>query len=144
MKEKLNTVLNVLRTLMMFVVMLAIVVLTIVTIIDNSDSGREEDEDYGSGKSRVLAVEISNSFYEDDLSDSTQIRNALKSGGMMRLNMDELSTEFTKNIERYAAQTEGGNYWVLGAILNYVASEGWELVSTPTSGLSNIYYFVNK
>ena len=92
--------------------------------------------------SQVLVVEI-NGEESESYSDEIQIRRALKNGGMIILNnvnMDD--DEFKMKIQDYGADDSKGNYWVLGAILNYIANEGWELVHAPSSGLSNTYYFV--
>ena len=93
---------------------------------------------------RVLLVEIDSDLERDDLSDYTQIQNALKDGGTMRLNPNNLDKTLDSKIDYYAATDSNGQFWVLGALLNYIASEGWELVQAPTTGLATNYYFIRK
>ena len=91
---------------------------------------------------RVLVVEINNSLSEEDVSDNTQRKNALANGGMIRLNSENLDSSFKIALEPYAAQNASGYYWVLGSSLNYISSEGWQLVQGPSSGLSNMFFFI--
>ena len=72
----------------------------------------------------------------------TQIDNALKNGGMIVLNTQNLNSGFETLISLYGAADASGSYYTYGAVLNYIASWGWELVQAPTSGLSDYYYFV--
>lgn len=93
---------------------------------------------------RVLVIEIDEDLKSDEISDETQVKNALKNGGMIRLKSSDLSKTLKLNLDKYAAANEDGTYWVFGALLNYIASEGWELVQAPSSGLSQSYYFRKK
>lgn len=93
---------------------------------------------------RVLVVQIDDDLKSDDLSDDVQIKNALKNGGMIRMKTIDIDRSLKQKIDRYAATGSDGNYWVIGALLNYLASEGWELTQAPTTGLSPMYYFRKK
>ena len=88
---------------------------------------------------RVLVVYINND--SSDQSDMTQIKNAFNNGGMIKLDPNNISTELKWQMESYGASDSDGMYWVTGAVLNYVASRGWNLVQAPTTGLVNCYYF---
>lgn len=90
---------------------------------------------------RVLVVEINEDLSKSELSDSKQINEALKNGGMIRLKASDLESGLKDKMNRYAAPNSSSQYWVLGALLNYLASEGWELTQAPTTGLSQMYYF---
>ena len=99
-------------------------------------------ETKGKSQRRVLFVEIDSDISKDKISDSTQIKNAIENGGMMRVEPSAVDPYLDKKIGDFAALDADGNYWVTGAILNYLASEGWELVQGPSSGLAMDYYFV--
>ena len=91
---------------------------------------------------RVLVVEINNDLSESEKSDNKQINEALANGGMIRISTNNINSTLKSKIERYGATNSGGSYWVLGALLNYIASEGWTFVQGPSSGLSQNYYFI--
>lgn len=80
---------------------------------------------------------------DDDLSDTTQIRNALADGGMISVKIDNdwLRTNFGAEYTHYGASNADGYHYTLGALLNYIASQGWTLVQAPSSGLSEYFYF---
>ncbi len=98
--------------------------------------------EYYDSSNRVLIVEIDDDIAVSDLSDSTQINKALSNGGMIRLSNSSIEDSLSYKIERYAASDSSGSYWVLGALLNYISSEGWRFVQAPQSGLNDKYYFV--
>ncbi len=89
---------------------------------------------------RVLVVYM-NSDSSTDQSDMTQIKNAFNNGGMIKLDPNDISTELKLQMESYGAADADGMYWVTGAVLNYIASRGWNLVQAPTTGLVSTYYF---
>ena len=95
---------------------------------------------------RILTVFIINDdddeTEENDVSDITQISNALQNGGGVHINIGNMDSDFKETISSYAAYDADGRYYVLGAVLNYIASKGWELVQGPSTGLSSIYYFI--
>lgn len=93
---------------------------------------------------RVLVVQIDDDLKASELSDDEQIKNALKNGGMIRIKISDMDSSLKQKIERYAAIGSDRNYWVIGALLNYLASEGWELTQAPTTGLTQMYYFRKK
>ena len=96
-------------------------------------------------KNQVLVVWVETDENSGTLSDYTQIQNALRKGGMIHISLTQItssSSSLSIEIQSYGAANDAGNYYVLGAFLNYVASKGWELVQSPSSGLSNHYYFV--
>jgi hypothetical protein len=89
---------------------------------------------------RVLVVYM-NSDSSTNQSDMTQIKNAFNNGGMIKLDPNDISTDLKLQMESYGAADADGMYWVTGAVLNYIASRGWNLVQAPTTGLVNCYYF---
>lgn len=96
--------------------------------------------------SSVLIVRIKSEESDDsDCSDARQVENAITSGGMIQL---KLSGDFLKEAMgsdlygNYGAANSKGYYYILGAVLNYVASRGWTLIQGPSSGLANVYYFI--
>ncbi len=99
---------------------------------------------------RVLIVRTvwNSEDYYGDYSDWTMISNALDDGGMIVLNRDELvqnndgtfsvpTIMLRERMSVWGASDVYGSYYVDGALLNYIASEGWELVSTE----GQYYYF---
>ena len=87
----------------------------------------------------IVSEEISSS--DDDLSDSTQIDNALKDGGMIRIytSNEWLDENFPSAYKSYGAGNEEGYFWTRGGYLNYIASRGWIL----TEVVGTTYYFVS-
>lgn len=95
---------------------------------------------------RVLVLTVLNDSKDkdSDFSDSVQIKNALNNGGLIRVDLseDNLFQSFDRRtIQTYAALDENGSYWPLGALLNYIASNGWTLVEAPDNVILT-YYFV--
>ena len=93
---------------------------------------------------KILIIDVlRDTVNEDSLSDSTQVRNALEDGGMIRIKIDNdwLDDVFGSAYSRYGASDSEGYHYTLGALLNYVASQGWTFVQAPSSGLSTSYYF---
>ena len=93
---------------------------------------------------KILIIDVlRDTVNEDSLSDSTQVRNALEDGGMIRIKIDNdwLDDAFGSTYSRYGASDSEGYHYTLGALLNYVASQGWTFVQAPSSGLSTSYYF---
>lgn len=82
------------------------------------------------------------SYSNQDLSDSTQINNALNDGGMIyiRLDNDWLDENFPSAYKSYGAGNEEGRFWTRGGYLNYIASRGWILTEVEGS----TYYFVSN
>ncbi len=93
---------------------------------------------------KILTVSIINDDNKevDEISDITQIINALQNGGAMYLNIENMDSDFKEIISSYGACNADGMYYVQGALLNYIASKGWELVQGPSTGLSSTYYFI--
>ena len=99
-----------------------------------------ESREYGhtiNGNLLIVSEDIS---YSDDLSDSTQISNALSEGGMIRISngTDWLDENFPSAYKSYGAGDEEGYFWTRGGYLNYIASKG--LILTEVIGTT--YYFV--
>lgn len=91
---------------------------------------------------RVLLVHILSE--DSEFSDVTQVKNALSNGGMIQLELSVESLEKALGSEQYGvygASNSDGYHYILGALLNYIASRGWSLIQAPTSGLANQYYF---
>lgn len=90
---------------------------------------------------KTLMVLLDDSLTGDELSDSVQISNALENGGLIRISMDEMNENLHNKIGEYGAYDVSGSYYVFGALINYISSEGWKLEQAPSSGLSNYFYF---
>ena len=100
-----------------------------------------ESREYGhttNGKLLIVSEEIGTS---GDLSDSTQINNALSKGGQIRISNsnDWLDENFPSAYKSYGAGDEEGYFWTRGGYLNYIASRGWIL----TEVIGTTYYFVD-
>jgi hypothetical protein len=96
---------------------------------------------------RSLIVNIENTNDLDkDYSDSIQISNAIENGGMIFINLDSnwLDGNFDLMYSAYGATDNDDMFYILGGILNYIASEGWALEKAPTSGLNSSYYFTKE
>ena len=93
---------------------------------------------------RVLIVSLENGLSDSYRSDKTQMKNALEDGGMVRIRPTNEDIIYSVGIDYldYGASDSDGNYWTIGALLNYIASRGWTLVQTPSTGLSSDYYFI--
>ncbi len=92
---------------------------------------------------RVLLVHIVSE--DSEVSDAKQVENALANGGMVQLELSAVSLEKAlrgKPYGAYGASDSDGYHYILGALLNYIASRGWSLIQAPSSGLANQYYFV--
>lgn len=100
-----------------------------------------ESREYGhttNGKLLIVSEEIGTS---GDLSDSTQINNALSKGGQIRISNsnDWLDENFPTAYKSYGAGDEDGYFWTRGGYLNYIASRGWIL----TEVIGTTYYFID-
>lgn len=92
---------------------------------------------------RVLLVHIVSE--DSEYSDATQVKNGLSNGGMIQLELSAEALEKALGSElyrSYGASNSDGYHYILGALLNYIASRGWSLIQAPTSGLAPQYYFV--
>ena len=93
---------------------------------------------------KILIIDVLRDIVsEDSLSDSTQVSNALEDGGMIQIKIDNdwLEDTFGYGYAYYGASDSEGYHYTLGAVMNYVASQGWTFVQAPSSGLSTTYYF---
>lgn len=93
---------------------------------------------------RVLVLSIEDDITQSESSDVTQVINALINGGQIRVGNSNNSFDaaFGSEYQNYGATNIKGSFWTRGAVLNYIASRGWTLVQTPSSRLSDDYYFV--
>ena len=100
-----------------------------------------ESREYGYTTNEKLLIVSEDMSYSDDLSDSTQISNALSDGGMIRISnsTDWLDENFPSAYKSYGAGDEEGYFWTRGGYLNYIASRGWIL----TEVIGTTYYFVD-
>ncbi|MCK9482301.1 MAG: hypothetical protein M0R38_11140 [Bacteroidia bacterium] len=92
---------------------------------------------------RVLMVSLTNNY--DEISDEKQVGNALLNGGMIQLQIDGealLESFGNTNYKQYGASGSSGKFYIMGAMLNYIASRGWTLIQSSTSILNNEYYFI--
>ncbi len=94
----------------------------------------------GSGDNAILIVEVQRSGHEQD---ATLVKNALKKGGVIKISGDTgcvefLSKEVGPNVERYGAMGGDGKYFVMPAIMNWIADKGWRLQQVA----NNDYVFV--
>lgn len=122
-----------------FVRILLIILVGCVGYLVVSRFREKNSSDSIDSSNRVLVVYMDNN--SSDQSDMTQIKNAFNNGGMIKLDPNNISTDLKWQMESYGAADSDGMYWVTGAVLNYVASRGWNLVQAPTTGLTNCYYF---
>lgn len=122
---------------LLFMIAVLLCVLVVFEVNDRYGVVEEVDPVHG-----ALVVGITD-VGDEDLSDSTQIRNAVEDGGMMiiALDGDWLDENFISGYGMYGAVDSDGYYYTLGTVLNFIASEGWELVQGPTSGLADRYLF---
>ena len=100
-----------------------------------------ESREYGhttNGKLLIVSEEIGTS---GDLSDSTQINNALSKEGQIRISNsnDWLDENFPSAYKSYGAGDEEGYFWTRGGYLNYIVSRGWIL----TEVIGTTYYFID-
>ena len=100
-----------------------------------------ESREYGhttNGKLLIVSEGIGTS---GDLSDSTQINNALSKEGQIRISNsnDWLDENFPSAYKSYGAGDEEGYFWTRGGYLNYIASRGWIL----TEVIGTTYYFID-
>ncbi|MBR0318566.1 MAG: hypothetical protein IJQ86_04680 [Spirochaetia bacterium] len=93
---------------------------------------------------RVLLLTMEDNISSKDASDDIQVNNALKNGGTVRVkdSNEGYQKAFGYEYERYGAINSSGTYWTKGAVLNYIASRGWTLIQAPSTGLTDMYYFV--
>ncbi len=87
-------------------------------------------------KSMILIVDATNDD-ESELSDSTQIANAVQSGGMIKISPESewISSHFPPEYIKYGAMNSNGIMWTEGAYLNYIASMGWQLIAVENKVL---------
>lgn len=92
---------------------------------------------------RILMVSFEDLLEDADCSDSTQVENALKSGGQIRIKdtNDGYQHAFGSEYGMYGASDASNMHYTKGAALNYIASKGWVLVQAPTTALGTTYYF---
>ena len=121
----------------LFLITVALGYLTINAYRENNAS------DFVDSTRRVLMVSFVND--SDKVSDEKQVKNALANGGMIQLQIDgtSLKTSFgSDDYKEYGASDYGGSFYIIGAALNYIASRGWALIQSPTTGLTSDYYFI--
>ena len=108
--------------------------------------------------SRVLVVEISASvsqntettgwakLFSGETSDRTQVRNALRNGGLIKLgnSSESYASLLGDDYYDYGARNSDNYFFISGAALNCIASRGWTLVQAPETGTIGFYYFVRK
>ncbi len=106
---------------------------TLYNEFDNREFGHVRD-----GKLLIVSEEQDSAA---DLSDSTQINNALRDGGMIRVSSSNewMDENFPSAYKSYGAGDEEGYFWTRGGYLNYMASRGWIL----TEVVGTTYYFVS-
>ena len=115
------------------------VLLTAFTQISHNSSDKG-----ATASDKILLVEVSGHLEEDDVSDSVQIEAALRNGGQMRVNTSLLDSSYQALMSEYGASDSEGMYWTNGAWLNYIASQGWELVGVPGNAVTGDYCFIKK
>lgn len=121
---------------LLFLIAFALGYLTINVYRENNASDQVDSS------RRVLLVSFVNDY--DKISDETQVKNALANGGMIQLQINgtALKKSFgNDDYKEYGASDYGGSFYIIGAALNYIASRGWALVQSPTTGLMSDYYF---
>lgn len=95
-----------------------------------------------SHKVLVLILDDGSASY----SDSTQFKNALADGGQIIINDSNAETMDEcigfKEWRAYGASNKENYLYLNGALLNYIASRGWNLIQAPSTGISSAYYFI--
>ena len=91
-------------------------------------------------QNRVLIVDIEKD--PDEKSDFFQVKNALKNGGQICFDAEDYEGSLGKDYKAYGASDLNGYYYTRGAVLNYIASCGWTLLQSPSTGITTTYYFV--
>ncbi|MDD7452049.1 MAG: hypothetical protein PUK76_13495 [Treponema sp.] len=93
---------------------------------------------------RILIVSMESNLSDSERSDRTQVRNALDSGGMIRIRLgnDDIEYSMGTSFKAYGADNADGEFWTVGGLLNYIASRGWTLVQAPSSGPTDEFYFI--
>ncbi len=127
--------------------MIIILLLTVITIgivylgIMHSNSKETSQVEYTKDIQQVLCVDM-----EDrdgfEVSDYSQIDDALRYGGQIIVNLNQLDATLQLDTEMYAAVNSEGRYYTEGALLNYIASRGWTLVQHESFG--DMYYFIKS
>lgn len=104
-----------------------------------SDSYRVLD----SNENKMLIVMMENNLSSENRSDKTQVQNALKYGGQIRIGSsnDDFELSIGDAYHAYGASNSKGYYYTNGAVLNYIASKGWTFVQAESSLGSTTYYF---
>lgn len=108
-----------------------------------SDFRSKNSSDTLTSTNRVLTLSIHAN--NENFSDSTQVKNALNNGGMIILK----SLDYTSINEAFrslpwtsfGANNKEGYVFLEGALLNYIASQGWTLIQAPATGLGTMYFF---
>ena len=108
--------------------------------MENEDEIKSKVE-YTKDIQQVLCVDM-----EDrdgfEVSDYSQIDDALRYGGQIIVNLNQLDATLQLDTEMYAAVNSEGRYYTEGALLNYIASRGWTLVQHESFG--DMYYFIKS
>ena len=88
-----------------------------------------ESREYGHTTNEKLLIVSEETGTSADLSDQTQISNALSDGGQIRISNsnDWLDENFPSAYKSYGAGNEEGYFWTRGGYLNYISSRGWIL-----------------
>ena len=102
----------------------------------------QETKSFDSTPKILIVNVLSNMASEESLSDSTQVDNALENGGMIQIKIDNdwLENTLGQSYLYYGAADADGYHYTLGAVMNYIASNGWTFVQY-SSELGGTYYF---
>ena len=78
----------------------------------------------GNNGDKILIVEISKD--KDELSEQAVIKESLKKGGSITINVD-LARKIDKNFdEKYAVMNSAGSFFTRPALLNFIGDNGWK------------------
>lgn len=91
----------------------------------------------------VSIVSESDVDASNNITDETQVRNALKNGGMIIVvnSSEGFKKAFGEYYTSFGAANKDNKVYLVGAAINYIASNGWTLVQGPSSALSTDFYF---
>ena len=136
-----NTIIMKPRNKNVFLIITSIIImclLIIMLIVEVKQYKIVEKKNHPS-KYQTLCISRSTSDLDDDCSDHLQIQNAIADGGQIIINLGKESDAFwwENEVSKFGAYNSNGYYYTWGAFLNYVASQGWELVS---ENLPNVYF----
>ena len=125
-----------------FAIILLMLIVCGITYLCCSDYLGKNATEIIDSTSRILILKVSDSA--NNYSDSTQGKNVINKGGTIILkdfDSDSINAVFGEYWNSYGGADANGYHYLDGALLNYIASKGWNLIQAPSTGLGSTYYF---